>query len=473
MNNTNNVRNDNHQVPTRNTKTELVQTNKISLSEVLQLEELFTKRATMCLIGMDEVKDLLNHEANAGDMKAKILNLALKMEEKRLSSMIDEKDSLKNNPNRVSASLEKLIRLIRESRIGDYGNTVSPCSIFDFQTQSTTTFCIDLPADEQISFVVPSSYKNYFKTYEKEQRNLQQTNLTKIENAINKLYGKAIAERYRASVGNTTNVELPNIIIKKHAQEGFAEIYKVEEIPIKSDDENKNVNSVAMRQKERPKLTSKDVVLGRAIEKQYWSIISFEDLSQLKELYAKRASMCGIGTRKLKNFLNQKAKEGDKAAEILYIALKLEDKRISSRLYDEKYQSKRLNEMTEYETRLLRLIEESKIGDYGYIVPPYCDFAYTKSYSTTLCIDLPGDEQIGFDTYYNRRKKSYRKAVKKPRETNLTKIENAINKLYSEQILKKYGDSAEDSNVRIPDITIKVDKAHCTVIRRKYYPTSY
>ena len=46
-----------------------------------------------------------------------------------------------------------------------------------------------------------------------------------------------------------------------------------------------------------------------------------------------RESFCGVGTRKIKVFLNQKVKKGDKIAELLRVALELNDVNVSAKRY--------------------------------------------------------------------------------------------------------------------------------------------
>ena len=46
-----------------------------------------------------------------------------------------------------------------------------------------------------------------------------------------------------------------------------------------------------------------------------------------------RESFCGVGTRRIKFFLNQKVKKGDKIAELLRVALELNDVNVSAKRY--------------------------------------------------------------------------------------------------------------------------------------------
>jgi hypothetical protein len=450
--------------------------NKVTLGEAYQLEELFNKKRTMCGIGIGKVMDFLSRKSCAGDQAAKILQMALKLEEERISSMICEETCLKSNLNKVRHSFDKLLRLIRRSRIGYYGRMASHYTVFGTDLPFLVTISIDLPGDEQINYAAPITYIEHCKRYEKEQKTSDKTNLARIENAINKLYYGEMLEKHKAST-TKPNIALPNITIEKHIQDGFAIVYKFVEVQVL--DKNGKVNMTSNNEVSSPKkrkLTREDYINGKAkIGNRYFqNVISHEDVSQFKELCDKRASMCGIGTKRLKNFLNRKAKEGDRAAEILYVALNVEDGRIMSRLYDEKCQVKRINNVDNDLYKLIHLIAESGIGDYGFIEPPYCSFAIYQAHDETICIELPGDEQIGFvyrmcrshDELY----KSYNKKLKQCDRTNLTKIEKAINKLYGDQIIKEYGTSAEDKNVKLPNVVIEIEDKKANVFKLKYLP---
>jgi hypothetical protein len=453
-----------------------VLSNKVTLEEANQLEELFNKKRTMCGIGIGKVMDFLNRKSCAGDQAAKILQMALKLEEERISSIICEETRLRNNLDKVRRSFDKLIRVIRQSGTGDYGHIASHYTVFGTCSPFLVPFCIDLPGDEQINFAAPITYRDHCKRYEKEQKKSDKTNLARIENAINKLYNGEMLEKHETST-EKSNIALPNITIEKHIQDDFAIVYKFVEVQVldkKSKVNMTNNNEVSSPKKH--KLTREDYINGKAVigKCHLQNVISLEDVSQFKELCDKRASMCGIGTKRLKNFLNRKAKEGDKAAEILYVALNVEDGRIMSRLYDAKFRVKRINIVDNDLDKLIHLIAESGIGDYGYIEPPYCSFAITQAHEETICIELPGDEQIGFvyrmyrdhDGLY----KSYNKKLKQCGRTNLTKIEEAINKLYGDQIIKKYGTSAEDKNVKLPNVVIGIEDEKANVFKLEYFP---
>ena len=185
--------------------------------------------------------------------------------------------------------------------------------------------------------------------------------------------------------------------------------------------------------------------------------VSINEANQIEELFSKRATMCGIGTRKLKNFLNRKAKEGDTVAEILNTALKAEDKRISSMICSSDYRIRNANQAINIISDLLSLIYKNKIGSYGYIDFPYSDYTINSSESIgLLCINLPGNVQIGYiiPRWY-KVKTTYNGELINSDKSNLAKIEDAINTIYGKQIEKKYGSSAAVANVTLPNIVIE------------------
>ncbi len=199
--------------------------------------------------------------------------------------------------------------------------------------------------------------------------------------------------------------------------------------------------------------------------------ISFNEESQLLELFEKRSNMCGIGTKRLKNFLNRKVKEGDKVAEILCLALKLEDERISSRIYSDKYRKRAFNKVERYLRKFIEVLEDSSICEYGYITAPYYDYnIYQHDKFVTLCIDLPGNHQIGFVIpTYLKIGEHYKKKVKQSKKTVLTKIEEVITSIYGEQITQKYGESAYDTNVKLPNVYFWEKDDIVLVIKPKLY----
>ena len=170
--------------------------------------------------------------------------------------------------------------------------------------------------------------------------------------------------------------------------------------------------------------------------------ITPKEADQLMELFSKRTSMCGIGTKRVKYFLDRKVKEGDLEAELLYTALKMEDKRISSLLCS-------LDD-------LLFIIDVYKVGDYGYLDLLYSDYNITGSeLARGLCIDLPGDEQLGYAVSDWDDNKPFKGVLRNTHKTNLAKLEDAINRLFGDQIVEKYGSPATAIDIKLPNVIIK------------------
>jgi hypothetical protein len=201
-----------------------VLSNKISLKEASQLEELFNKKATMCGIGSIRVRDFLSRKSKEGDKAAVILWLALNIEDRRISSLVSKKDYFSSKVISVNQTLKNLIKLIRKTGIGDYGYINTQYTIFSSDQDSTCrTLYIELPGGIQISFTVPSSYRVFLKPYEKEILSSDKSNLVRIEEAVNKLYGKEMLERYGSSPA-APDVVPANLLIRKHNQ--YVEIFE-------------------------------------------------------------------------------------------------------------------------------------------------------------------------------------------------------------------------------------------------------
>lgn len=199
----------------------------------------------------------------------------------------------------------------------------------------------------------------------------------------------------------------------------------------------------------------------------FWTknTIALQQADLLEELFVKRASMCGIGTKRVKYFLARKANEGDKAAEILYAALKAEDKRLSSLMCSDRYRTSSFNEVEFQLSDLVDLISDSKIGSFNYVDIPYSDcLLHEIGKGSLLLIDLPGDEQIGYFVLGWNDKRPKTGELKSSDRTNLSKIEAAINRLYGNQIVEKYGSPATAIDVKLPNVIIVRD-LKCAVTR--------
>lgn len=184
------------------------------------------------------------------------------------------------------------------------------------------------------------------------------------------------------------------------------------------------------------------------------NLITLIEADQLEELFSKRTSMCGVGTKRVKYYLNRRAKKGDRIAEVLYLALKAEDKRISSMMCSDRYRDRNENQAACILSDLFNLIDKSGIGDYGYLDFPYSDFKLGADVGF-VCIDLPGCEQIGYVVPGRLKRRPYTRELNNPDKTNLAKIEEAVNRLYGEQIVSTYGSTVGTIEVKLPKVVIK------------------
>ena len=108
------------------------------------------------------------------------------------------------------------------------------------------------------------------------------------------------------------------------------------------------------------------------------------------QLRESRESMCGIGTRRLKQLLNQLEKSGDDIALIYRLVLELQEVNIQAK---ETYGMRRRKKYDQKETLLRQLIEICKKKDYTY---GYQDCHGVQEVSRILYFELPGIRQISF-----------------------------------------------------------------------------
>lgn len=221
---------------------------------------------------------------------------------------------------------------------------------------------------------------------------------------------------------------------------------------------NYTISNAALSSKaENHFIYTDDEKLYLSLYTEYWekNTITLKEADQLEELFAKRSSLCGIGTKRVKKFLASKAKEGDMAAKVLNVALKAEDKRISSLMCSSRYRSHSVNMAAYLLAELLHLIDDSGIGGYGFLGLQHSDFNVTgNEVARELCIDLPGDEQLGYVVPGWLGNRPFKGEVKNPHRTNLAKLEDAINRLYGVRIVEKYGSTGIAVDVKLPNVVI-------------------
>ena len=200
--------------------------------------------------------------------------------------------------------------------------------------------------------------------------------------------------------------------------------------------------------------------------------ISLKEASQLEELFNKKATMCGIGTTRVREFLSCKSIEGDEAAMILWLALNIEDRRISSLVSKQDYFSSKVISANLSLNNLIKLIRKTGIGDYGYINTQYTIFSSDQDCTCrTLYIELPEGIQISFTvpSSYRDFLKPYEKEVVSSDKSNLVRIEEAICKLYGEEMLKRYGSSPAAPDVVPANLLIRKHNQYVEIYKR-FYP---
>lgn len=155
--------------------------------------------------------------------------------------------------------------------------------------------------------------------------------------------------------------------------------------------------------------------------------------SLIKILKEKRTTLCGVGTRKIKCFLNSKIKRGDKIALIYRKALECEDKNISAKDSYLEYQDKLYKQKSFLIEELINISKEN-----GYI------YGYQKSdvrcVSHVIFFEFPHMEQISWHNTLNNITEIpyYNKEWDGKINSTLDKIEDALNKVYGDEIHEKY-----------------------------------
>ena len=152
-------------------------------------------------------------------------------------------------------------------------------------------------------------------------------------------------------------------------------------------------------------------------------------------LHDKRKTMCGIGTRRLKLFLNSLVKQGDKVAELYRIALETEDYNIKAKETIPYYKERAYIKKHEY---ILRLIDLSKEAGVKYGWQP----SDIRNINSVVYFELPDMEQISFHTELTDKEKQsipkYRKQWDGKVMSTLGKIEDAVIKVYGLTIKEKF-----------------------------------
>jgi len=161
---------------------------------------------------------------------------------------------------------------------------------------------------------------------------------------------------------------------------------------------------------------------------------------QLKD---KRETMCGIGTRKLKLFLNKKIREGDILAGIFRTALEAEDANINAKKYFGDYSERYYAVKENMIGQLIGLCRACGITSYGY---QNNDSPFPKH---IMYFDLPGCEQISFHCTVKSEwaVPKYSGSWDGQTVSTLPKLERAINNRYGLEICSQYGLSLSDNHI--------------------------
>lgn len=147
----------------------------------------------------------------------------------------------------------------------------------------------------------------------------------------------------------------------------------------------------------------------------------------IRILKDKRDTLCGIGTRKVKLFLNKQIKQGDTDAKLYRLALEAEDKNITAKNTSIPYQEKVYNEKKRL---IMQLANECRLLglNYGY---QKCE-NYSCDY--ILYFELPNMEQISFHTNLTKDELAnipqYDKEWDKKECSTLNKIEETLSKMF-------------------------------------------
>lgn len=153
----------------------------------------------------------------------------------------------------------------------------------------------------------------------------------------------------------------------------------------------------------------------------------------IEMLKIKRDNFCGVGTRKVKCFLNTKIKKGDELALLYRKVLECEDKNISAKDSFGKYQDRIYYQKSQLIEELISIAKEK-----GYI------YGYQKSdvygVSHVIFFEFPNMEQISWHNTLNNIDNipHYNNEWDGKVNSTLDKVEDAISLIYGAEINKKY-----------------------------------
>lgn len=154
-----------------------------------------------------------------------------------------------------------------------------------------------------------------------------------------------------------------------------------------------------------------------------------------RQLSEKRVSMCGIGTRKLKLFLNKKVKDGDGVAFLYRTAIEAEDASICAKKYFGEYRDHYYDKKALLITSLIALCQSRNDVKFGY------QNSDDPTTSHVVFFDLPGCEQISFHCNLSREMERsipyYSDCWDGKVNSTLPKLEQAVFSLYGAELSQK------------------------------------
>lgn len=160
----------------------------------------------------------------------------------------------------------------------------------------------------------------------------------------------------------------------------------------------------------------------------------YKNACLIDEQYDMREGFCGLGTRKVKLFLNQKIKKGDNLAKLLRVAIELADVNVSAKKYWGNFKRDYYSRKHDLLLELSHIYQDRGDLDYGY--------QYNPGRLTThiLYFELPNGEQISFHCTLSNPKSipQYTKEWDRQENSTFVKLERAVELCYGDELRLKY-----------------------------------
>ncbi len=201
--------------------------------------------------------------------------------------------------------------------------------------------------------------------------------------------------------------------------------------------------------------------------------ITLDEARHLEQFLFEEKAMCGIGINRVKKFLNNRAKTGDKFANFLSTILQIEEKLAISMIFDTEYShyhpviNKRICD------NLISLLRRYGVHLCGYIAHDCTIFDLGDSqFYTKLYIDLTNEITISYlvSNNYKEKLEPYKNEIMTSHESNLSKIEHVIECFYGEEIhiWHCFNPAKESDFILSKNIMIKRHDQYADVIIRCY-----